>query len=372
MHDEEEEPTSPDEDESATREAPAPDNAAADAAAQPGYSGLLPPVVAELEKALAAQNAIFNSAGTKWLTEMNKVSKYYEESLRRVSEAVGPPKAVQQMIDLATHAATTTAGYEKWFQSAHVSLVEADWYVQQQALGVRYADTLQSLTRHLDLALLAKLPNAFNPPNWGALSETEVDIAMAILCDEGLPLAWVPRSAIVSELLSAPDGPSRLNLLAARIPEIITDCEEALDEVTDANLKPQVDLMRRALLCLGTVPEGAQALATNVFDTFLHTAYQRGRLFGAPFGKLKYSTVTNRITKVSDDTPLGEFREACVLSPAIAALKQFLPGTSPTPTDYGRHSTIHWADPQHYTAANAAIAVMLATSFLREAQASGW
>lgn len=182
---------------------------------------------------------------------------------------------------------------------------------------MRYADTLQSLTQHLDSARLTKLPNAFNPPNRGTLSETEVDIAMAILCDEGVPLAWVPRPVIVSELVKAPDSASRLAFLAIRIPEIVTDCAEALDEVTGADLKAQVE----------------------------------------------------RITKVSGDTPLVD---ACVLSPAIAALKDFDPDNSPLPVEFGRHATVHWADPQHYTAANAAIAVMLATSFLREAQASGW
>jgi hypothetical protein len=72
------------------------------------------------------------------------------------------------------------------------------------------------------------------------------------------------------------------------------------------------------------------------------------------------------------DPAAGAWKQADssrVLTLALLALKDFDPENDPMPTEFGRHSTVHRAHPQHYTTANA---VMLAVSFLREAQQSGW
>lgn len=373
MHDEVAEPTSPDGHKSATHETEGPGVKAAEVPARSGHS-FLPPVMAGLEKTLLDQNRLLGSVGTQLIADMNKASKYYQATLSRLSPTGYSSKTIQQMMGFATDPQfmKRTAEFAKAVEAYRAPLLEADWFVQQQSLAQRYADTLTALGQHISLADLTTLPSSFNPPNWGTLAEAEIDTAMAVLRDEGVPLAWIPRPAIVSELVNAPDNAARLAILTTRIPEIIIDCGEALDDVTDPDLKSEVEMMRRALLCLGAVPDGAQALATNVFDTFLRGANRRGRMFGASFGYFKYDKVTKRITKVSDDTPLEEFRIACVLSPAIVALRDFDPGGSALPTEFGRHATVHQVDPMHYTPANAAIAVMLATSFLREAQASGW
>ncbi len=224
------------------------------------------------------------------------------------------------------------------------------------------------------LATLPAPPNSWCPRNWAAhdWSTADIEAAMPILCDEGIPLAWVPRAAIVAELIHAPDAASRQAVLAARIPEIVEDCRDVLSVILDPDLKPLVDLAESALDALSVAPPAAQALAANIFETFLRDANRRGQMFSGNFGYFKTEKVVKRITAVSDDTPVNEFRESCVLTPALLALQSYNPETDPLPTEFGRHPTVHRAHPQHYTPANAVIAVMLAISFLRQAQESGW
>jgi hypothetical protein len=53
------------------------------------------------------------------------------------------------------------------------------------------------------------------------------------------------------------------------------------------------------------------------------------------------------------------------------ALVSFKPG-GPVPVHLNRHATAHAAGPEQYSDVNAVIALMLTTSVLRQAQASGW
>jgi hypothetical protein len=95
-------------------------------------------------------------------------------------------------------------------------------------------------------------------------------------------------------------------------------------------------------------------------------------MFGASFGYFKYHKVTTRITPVQNVATAAELRIACALTPALCALTDFTPGQGPVPAEFNRHATAHAADTAQYTRANAVTAVMLTTSFLRQAQESGW
>ena len=60
-----------------------------------------------------------------------------------------------------------------------------------------------------------------------------LDIVFSVALEEGIPLGWVPRSAIVTELMEA-DGPQeRLRVLTERRDDILDDCEDALAQVSD-------------------------------------------------------------------------------------------------------------------------------------------
>lgn len=286
---------------------------------------------------------------------MDKIAQnmgYYRHWQQQVAAMYEPVRSVQQ----------------------HLERLGSVAYLAQAEFASRLAETVTKRIAALpNPADLVKLHLQFYPPNWRSLTNVNVDTAVSIVCDEGIPLAWVPRSDIVAKLVDASDMAARDTILVADAADIALDCREALDEVTAPDLKPLADLARDAILALERdTPAAAQALAGNVFDTFLRDAGRRGNIFGAPLGYFKYDKVTKKITPVSDDTLLSDYRIACVLSPVLPALADYNPETDPVPDRFGRHATAHRAHPAQYTLVNAVVAVMLMTSVLREAQESGW
>lgn len=212
----------------------------------------------------------------------------------------------------------------------------------------------------------------YYPPNWWSVPQLDGDAATAIMQDEGIPLPWVPRAEILADLTSAPDVDARDAILVARTPEIVKDCRQCLAEVVDVDFQQLNGLIDDALRALEQSNESAaQALAANVFDTLLRDVRHRGRLFAGSTGRFKYRDVTGGITPVSDEALIGLYRATCVLTPVLKVLGEFNAETDPAPRRVRRHATAHRAGTTQYTPANAVIAIMLATSLLREAQESG-
>ena len=236
-----------------------------------------------------------------------------------------------------------------------------------------FREFARSVVPSLIKPLSLNLPTDWYPRNWGDVPDLDVGTAMGIILDEGVPLVWVPRPAIVAELVSAADADARDGILLSSRDDLAIDCLTLLGEVTDPELKPLAELAAEAVSALrGGHSSSAQALATNVFDTLLRYATRRGVIFGGPpVGYFKYDKVQKQITPVSDDTAIRRFRPDCVLSAALAALENYDP-SDPPPARFVRHATAHRACPAQYTPVNAVVAVMLVASMLREAQASGW
>jgi hypothetical protein len=217
------------------------------------------------------------------------------------------------------------------------------------------------------------LPRGWFPCNWEDVIDLDIDAALGIMLDEGIPLVWVPRPAIVAELVSAPDADARDGILLSLRDDIVDDCLTVLEDITTPELKPLVELAIDAANALRNGHDSsAQALAANVFDTLLRDVARRGVIFaGPPIGYFKYEKIRKRITPVGDDTAIVRFRVACVLSAALTALEDYYP-TDPPPTRFVRHATAHCAHPAQYAPVNAVVAVMLMVSMLQEAQASSW
>ena len=211
------------------------------------------------------------------------------------------------------------------------------------------------------------------PPNWKDVPDLDIETVIGIVLDEGIPLVWVPRPAIVAELISAADADTRDGILSSSCDDIALDCLGIIGEITDAKLKPLAGLAAEAVTALqARHSSSAQALAGNIFDTLLRDATRRGVIFaGPPGGYFTYPKVRKQIAPVSDDTFISQFRSDCVLSAALAALQDYDP-SDPPPARFVRHATAHCARPEQYTPVNAIVAVMLMASMLREAQASGW
>jgi len=213
----------------------------------------------------------------------------------------------------------------------------------------------------------------YYPPNWPSVAHIDSGAAIAIMQKEGIPLAWVPRAAVISDLIAAPDPAARDEILVTRTPEIIEDCRRCLADVLDVDLQDLAGLIGDALRALEQANRtAAQALAANIFDTLLRDIQHRGRLFAGSAGWFKYRRVARGITPASEETVVEVYRSSCVLTPVLKALSEFNVETDPIPGRFTRHATAHRAGSIQYTPTNTVIAIMLTTSLLREAQESKW
>jgi hypothetical protein len=91
-----------------------------------------------------------------------------------------------------------------------------------------------------------------------------------LLLDEGLALAWVPPTDILSALLAAPSKQERRRILGRRWKRIVAACRVAIESASVVDFAPYrgfalniIEMMEQGH------SEGAQALAANLLDTML-------------------------------------------------------------------------------------------------------
>jgi hypothetical protein len=218
---------------------------------------------------------------------------------------------------------------------------------------------------------LSRLAGAV-PENWRDIPYPCLEAALELMND-GMPLIWVPRSSVVAKLMQASRAAGRAEVLAEARQDVADDCDAVLADVTAPHLAPLAVMAAEAVRTLRDgYCAGAQALATDVFDTWLRLMVRRSILFDPPPKRIGfYPNVIRQIEPVSGDLPIIHLRPAGALAPVLLALARFFPGDQAL-THFARHATVHAAIPEHYTDANAVVAVMLMTSALRQAQASGW
>jgi hypothetical protein len=64
--------------------------------------------------------------------------------------------------------------------------------------------------------LLARLRDRL-PPNWPA--HVDFDELTMVMWDDGIPMVWVPRAEIVTEVLAPPDRDARVQVLLSHTTE---------------------------------------------------------------------------------------------------------------------------------------------------------
>ncbi len=166
-----------------------------------------------------------------------------------------------------------------------------------------------------------------------------------------VPLAWVPRSAIVDALLASDTLQERALLLDERLTDILDDCEAVLVDIPHEWAKECV----AAISALRAGFEGpAQSHAGNIIDSIvlrLHGRNGRDRAkarAGEPF----------------DGIPLRLASESLALRPLYRAFVKWWPGQGdPPPEHFARHTTAHAVGhPGLFHRRHALVAVMFATS----------
>lgn len=209
------------------------------------------------------------------------------------------------------------------------------------------------------------------PPNWPR--DIDLDAMQAILNDEGLPLVWVPRAEIVTEILAAESREERVAVLVARRAEVADDCRAVLAEVDHPRLLGQRRLLAAAVDALADGhDEAAQALAVLVAETAVLQAAAAGHIDGVAKNTKLYQRVKDAVRVNLDEAPVWLLRVAASLAPLAGFFTPFFPNKGdPVPKGMSRHVTVHFAVDEHYTEEHAVVAVLLMASVVRGLQ-QGW
>ena len=176
-----------------------------------------------------------------------------------------------------------------------------------------------------------------------------------VALEEGIPLTWVPRHEIVLELLHAASRADRLAIIEERRSDILDDCEAILSESSEED----AEVCNEAIVALRDgLPRAAQALAANLIDSIVLG-------FG---GQSPRNQLTERAQVPYTELPFRGFAESLAIRPLYRTFCRWYPATgTPPPEHFSRHATAHAADtPAVYNQQNPMIAVMLATSLIRQ------
>ena len=197
------------------------------------------------------------------------------------------------------------------------------------------------------------------PWNLHAISPADMNAVAALATEDGIPVAWVPGTALVKELIAATPASARLPLLVGHTGEILDDCVHILD---DREIKTRFAARCREAIAAHRAGHtaAAQSHATNVIDSLVIEIFDDDR---------DHRRKAKEKVKVEwSATTLGDMSAHLALRPLE---KAFVPWWArqgrPTPVTYSRHVTAHSAgEPDAFTDATALVAVMLATSLTVE------
>lgn len=250
---------------------------------------------------------------------------------------------------------------------ARRAVLQAAWDQMQPAL-----EAAQAAGRALEAAqtALGRLPELGKtveqglrrayPPNWD-VDGVRLRSIRPIVAEDGIPIVWIPRGRIVTELMAANNRDERLQILSSHEAEIISDCAACLEECSAPELADAVALAKRAVAAYGSgLFEPGQALAVVIAENIItdHVAGGPGR---GSYEKAK------RVAEFSGSIMLAELRRAAAIAPIVRFYTEWYKSSGqPPPSELSRHVSIHEPNLQQYTRSNAVLAMMLAVSLLRE------
>lgn len=219
---------------------------------------------------------------------------------------------------------------------------------QMEEVGRRLEPLLREIRRATE-AFRRSLPD-----NWEGLPDPE---ELAKWTAAGVPVAWVPRSDTLYRMLET-DVSDRDEFLAAHYESILEDCEALLQR---APRTEQTDALNEVVTCLRQGQQrSGQALAACVITDLLVQGFRFPHMSGA---RRSIEAVPTDLEEVA----LLEYRRVMVLRPVGVALTRFDPGIgSVPPEDFNRHATVHTVHEAQFTAPNALVSLLLATSLLAE------
>jgi hypothetical protein len=232
----------------------------------------------------------------------------------------------------------------------------------------------------------------FRPVNWwgtGLKPERLLPIA-----EDGIPVAWVPDPVILKGLVDAQPG-ERIALLVSHAEEIAGHCRALIDEcpmISHTSFSDRKLLLLRALDAFeATYHEAAMALAVNVAEglaVWISTLNIGGLVSAGKLGKIPLWRTEETVEKIAEIIWSERYKLAkkelnsgilnrglmvhrhALIAPIPRFFKSFYPHKGDAvPDTLSRHAVAHQPTIEHYSHGNALLAIMLATSLLREYEA---
>ncbi|MGV9884797.1 hypothetical protein [Streptomyces sp. NPDC003006] len=224
-----------------------------------------------------------------------------------------------------------------------------------------------SLPRTL-LDRLAATAALFLPANLVGLDTADLYTILEMGEDDGLSLAWAPRTEIVKALFPLEARQERYALLSERRDDVLDDVDASLQIVTHPELTGMVAILSTATrTARAGFGEGAQALAGNVLETAMkrHGNAWIRRSFPQvtyPPKAGHHGTIGSALDDADDwgDLTLLQFKHYLVLAGMRSA---FGPGA--TQDTFNRHLGAHQASPDTYRPEFVLPAILLAHALLR-------
>lgn len=227
---------------------------------------------------------------------------------------------------------------------------------------------------------LARALDWCRPPNWHG-SAIGAEKLLVISAEDGIPLAWVPPISLVKGIAAADDRSDRLRILLDKESIVVEACREAIDACDHRWLRDVNPLAAKAVIAYGAgFREASMALAVSVSDPLAIWAserrivlfntreeYEAEQKASAKKGR-RYPRALDR-SRLPETVVDYEVPTVAVLAPVLRFFVSWWPesGIDP-PEQLSRHLVAHRPSIQHFTRANALLALMLMTSLLRHQQ----
>lgn len=308
----------------------------------------------------ARQNAAWLNSIDKQFEPIRRQLRGIESTRRSIVDAMGPANAVYQAALDAQRRYQAIAVPVLALQSDLSDIY--DWHS-------RIDDVVRSVS--LPRTLLDQLAAAaalFLPANLSGLDTEDLYTILDLGEDDGLSLAWAPRTEIVKALLPLSNRAERYALLAERRDDVLDDVDASLQIVTHPELTGMVTILSAATrTARADFSEGAQALAGNVLETAMkrHGNAWIRRTFpqvSYPPKAGHHGTIGSVLDDADDwgDLTLLQFKHYLVLAGMRNA---FGPGASQD--TFNRHLGAHQASPDAYRPEFVLPAILLAHALLR-------
>lgn len=254
---------------------------------------------------------------------------------------------------------------------------------------VSFADIIAELDNvdAPDVLERAKTSTALNfalemsrPRNWWGTG-VDPNTLFRIAKDDGIPLAWVPRSKIIVDLSNQPNLEARRKVLQDHREDILDDCETALAECDDPWLGDHRPLASAAIEAYKDGHhEASMALAVSIGEPLaIWASTPRVRGFDSKADMVaweknrkkmsKYRWAETELATVGVDLSRYHFKHQVLIAPIPRFFTPWRPedGT-PAPRSLSRHVVAHQPSVSHFSDENALLGLMLVTSLLREQQ----